>query len=474
MEQHIETFENKAHFFQQFDKLAHLKKKVIDGIKPQEFYRQLLTFLHDISHSEIGLIGFVKKEGQDKVLRLYDLVDFSKNNNKQEQFDEQIKKGAIIKEFESLVNSKLDLDQVRLILPIDKHINNYLTLPLIVKNNITTVILIANRQSGYDKKLAEQLSFFCDSINLMIELKRHHSLIHDIVKQDRLTLLHSQTFFEHSMPSVIAYHQRENKSFCLLLIEISNLKAINQELGHSLGDRLLYQFTQRLDLNIKHRDIMVRVSGSKFVIILNDIPDFLTAGNVAKRIYNIIVSPFYIDDHTINCKYSIGVSCYPEAGQSYEELMKNAEVALYKAQNKDGFQFYSEELDNEFIEANEIEKELITALEKEELYVEYQPQVHIFTQMITGFEGLLPWKHPIRGNIPPSIFIPIAIKNGLAEAINLYVLNRTIKDFKSILENREYPLKISINVSPHVENFENHNQELTALIKNSGNILKAI
>jgi diguanylate cyclase (GGDEF)-like protein len=227
-------------------------------------------------------------------------------------------------------------------------------------------------------------------------------------------------------------------------IDIDRFKDINDTLGHETGDKLIKAVSKRLAARLRADDFLARFGGDEFAVLcMSAASDADT--KLASRINSAFAEPFSIDGQTICVTASIGIAKAPEHGRSSDELMRHADIALYEAKNqgRDRAMTFSSEMASNVETRRAIEVDLRTAIEREELRLNYQPIVSCRTGAIVGAEALLRWRHPIRGDISPATFIPIAEVSGLMPMLGTWILERAIQDAKLWPD-----LEIAINLSP--------------------------
>lgn len=281
---------------------------------------------------------------------------------------------------------------------------------------------------------------------------------------DSLTGIPNREFFYWQINKYLQENQESEslQPFAILFIDIDRFKNINDTLSHSVGDKLLEYFTHRLISVIPSNYFLARWGGDEFILIapleLSDnnqsLAQTLTtrmtlAKAVAKNIINILREPFLIEKYSIFTTCSIGIALYPEDGSDEKHLIKNADIALYRAKRmgRNNFQFYSNTLNQEQMLLFELENSLYNSLKNEELFLTYQPQLNLKTNKIEGVEILLRWQHPILGIISPSKFIPLAEETGLIISIGEWVLQKACEEGKRWLDLGYPPIMIAVNVS---------------------------
>lgn len=271
-----------------------------------------------------------------------------------------------------------------------------------------------------------------------------------IASHDALTNLYNRREFENLLDITIANYRRERSSFALFLLDIDNFKAINDSLGHLHGDSFLKKFSEQLSTLIRQGDILSRIGGDEFTVIMSRLKSPSAARKLAARIIKELNVPYLVNEKLLTSTISIGISIYPLDGTTTEELLKNADIALYNAKKsgKNTYRFYTEKLSAEQHREAEIESHLRLALENDEFFLCYQPQYNLITNEIVGAEILLRWHNEKLGDIPPSEFIPVAENSNLMNSIGNWVLDKACQQAKEWAEQYKRYLFFSINVSP--------------------------
>jgi len=266
---------------------------------------------------------------------------------------------------------------------------------------------------------------------------------------DHLTGINNRLQLEKMIKHKMKRAKKKNHLLALLFIDLDNFKSINDHLGHHIGDLLLKEIANRLKSTIRANDFIARIGGDEFAIILGKIKDIETAGEIAKKILNILTVPFSLDGNDVIITSSIGIATYPFADTELTSLIQSADIAMYhaKASGRNNFQYYTEELHKKHKKMSYLDSSLKFAIERKELFLAYQPIFDLTDRTLVGMETLLRWKHPELGLISPDLFIHIAEENGMIEALGWWVL-RTVGehvkqwDFSSFKE-----FKLSINIS---------------------------
>jgi diguanylate cyclase (GGDEF)-like protein len=277
------------------------------------------------------------------------------------------------------------------------------------------------------------------------ERRRAEERITHMARHDALTDLPNRVLLrerlEHELKRV-----KRGESLAVLCLDLDHFKSINDTLGHPIGDELLKLVADRLRGCTREPDTIARLGGDEFAIIMTQMHQPEDAAILARRIRESIVKPYHVDGHQIVSDISIGISIAPIDGSEPDQLLKNADMALYGAKG-DGrgiYRFFESEMDRRMKERRDLEMDLRQALENGEFALHYQPLVNLQTSEITAFEALLRWNHPERGLISPADFVPIAEETGLIVPIGEWVLRTACKETANWPEQ----VKVAVNLSP--------------------------
>lgn len=273
--------------------------------------------------------------------------------------------------------------------------------------------------------------------------------IHFMAHYDALTCLPNRILLHDRILQAITAAPRLGNKVAILFLDLDRFKAINDTLGHSTGDLLLQSVAERLKGCIRSSDTIARLGGDEFIIVLRDLEDGVYAGTVAQKILETISTPFMIRDIELNTSASIGISLYPDDGMANEELIANADVAMYRSKEngRNNYQFFAPDMNDSAYERLTMENNLRKALERQEFVLYYQPQVNSETGRIIGAEALVRWRHPEMGLVPPGMFIPIAEESGLIVTIGEWILREACRQNKSWQQEGLSPIPVAVNLS---------------------------
>lgn len=235
----------------------------------------------------------------------------------------------------------------------------------------------------------------------------------------------------------------------LIYIDLDDFKTINDSLGHETGDRYLVAIAERLRDATRGCDTVCRLGGDEFLLILENINDERDVSSIAANVQERISHPVITGQHKLVCSASIGVAVYPNDGDRYEELVKKADIAMYRSKDmgRNTVHYYNPSMNSDALGRMQLLEDLRVALAGDQLYVEYQPIVLLATGEIVGAEALVRWQHPIRGFIGPDVFIPLAEKSGLIVEIGAWVLERACRDIFKLQQECTKDFRVAVNVS---------------------------
>jgi len=279
-------------------------------------------------------------------------------------------------------------------------------------------------------------------------LEQEKTDLYNLSRTDALSGLANRNYLEERVIQIIAESERRNKEFALLFLDLDHFKSINDSLGHDIGDELLRSVAHTIQDVLRVNDVVARIGGDEFVIVLTHYQDELELIEIISRIQEKLMKPWQIKTYPIHITSSIGITIYPKDGTNLLSLMKNADIAMYEAKSKGrrGYHFFTKELNDKTQEYIELTNTMQEALTKDQYELFYQPQNNVTTGEIIGAEALIRWKHPDKGMISPYAFIPIAEHNGFIIELGKWILETGIKQKKS-WEDEGINIKLSINVA---------------------------
>jgi diguanylate cyclase (GGDEF)-like protein len=266
---------------------------------------------------------------------------------------------------------------------------------------------------------------------------------------DALTDLPNRVLLYDRIGRQMAQTRRNQRVMALLFIDLDRFKNVNDSLGHQAGDRLLQAVARRLIGCVRDADTVARLGGDEFVVVLSEINSPEDAANVAQKVLEALSQPFRIADQDLHITPSVGICTFPRDGEDVETLMRNADIAMYHAKEmgRNNYQFFTAEMNATAHQRLALENDLRRALERSEFILHYQPQLDLKTGEIVGFEALVRWRHPDRGMVPPSQFIPVAEDTGLISRLGEWVLQQACAQAAEWQKAGYAHLQVAVNLS---------------------------
>ena len=298
----------------------------------------------------------------------------------------------------------------------------------------------------YENQPTRFFVFFKD----ITEKKRAEQRLDRLARYDSLTRLKNRNSFIDTLEVSIQQHNRAGDELSIFFIDLDRFKAINDRMGHEVGDALLVAAADRLNMCCRNTDTIARWAGDEFVLLLTQQSQNRSAITVAEKIVKAFEAPFIIDNREIHSSCSIGIAKFPNDGNDADALISRADHAMYQAKNEGAgtFRFFTNEMNERMQKRLKVESELRRAIKREEFVLHYQPQVNVKTGKLSGVEALIRWQHPTDGMVYPDAFIEIAESCGLIGNIGDWVMATALEDAASWLKKEGAPLKVSINLSP--------------------------
>jgi diguanylate cyclase (GGDEF)-like protein/PAS domain S-box-containing protein len=269
---------------------------------------------------------------------------------------------------------------------------------------------------------------------------------------DSLTALANRALFKDRVEHALIRTRRQPPSVAVLFLDLDGFKEVNDSLGHAAGDRLLTQVAERLRSCVRPGDTVARFGGDEFAVLIEDATDDAEVTMVAERVLDGLRQPFEMSGRELHVRGSIGIARMDSDVEGADQLLRNADLAMYraKAAGHGGFEWYNPDMHTELVQRVQLEADLRRALENGELFLHYQPTFELSTGRIIGAEALARWRHPTRGLVPPTEFIPIAEATGLIRPIGAWVLReacRQAASWQRTGEHHDQPLTLNINLS---------------------------
>jgi len=301
------------------------------------------------------------------------------------------------------------------------------------------------------------------------ELQKQSQILKYQAEHDPLTKLPNRLLFIDRLKQALKHAKREKERVSVLFFDLDRFKEVNDTYGHEVGDKLLQEVTKRLKENRRSEDTVARLGGDEFtLLLLNQDEDGII--HIVNSIMEKMQKPFYINNLELYTTFSIGISSYPEDGSTHDELLRNADTAMYeaKASGKNNYHFYNAEMTKIAMQRIKLEKELRQALENNEFIAYFQPKIDVTENKVVGLEALIRWQHPTIGLIFPDQFIPFAEEIGLITAIDNYMMYTSMKQVLMWQQKGIECGKLSINLSARQLNSKSYLKELQSALNETG------
>lgn len=303
----------------------------------------------------------------------------------------------------------------------------------------------------------------------ILERKRIQVKLDRLAHYDNVTGLNNRHFFNDRLDSVISRSEKFMEKTVLMFIDLDNFKTVNDTLGHDVGDELLQLVAERLANTVRFGDVVCRIGGDEFAIILENVSELSVASMIAEKCLATLAQPIEISGNELHIGASIGVSVYPDDAQDKYTLLKYADTAMYYAKNggKNAYRVFEQSMQEDAQKRFTMENNLRRGMEREEFVLHYQPQIDVTSGQITGVEALIRWIHPELGIITPAEFIPIAEDTGLIVEIGEWVIREACQEMKRWNEEG-HKLRVAINLSGRQLKERNFVENVLAIVEETG------
>ena len=335
------------------------------------------------------------------------------------------------------------------------------------------VVEAEKKQTATERELLCHDSFFvltlqpvvdADYVNLYgRDITKRKETEEQIVNFDDLTGLPNRALFQDRLKQVLGHARRTGKLVAVHLIDLDHFKDINDTMGHDAGDALLKGIGERLLGCVRTSDTVARIGGDEFGVIQVEPNNADSIAILAQKLLKSLEQPFKIDGHDVHSNASIGITVFPDDAEKPEEILRNADMALYhgKGENRGTYNFFVTKMNDEVQRRRAIEDDMRAGLERGEFVLHYQPKLHIRSNRITGMEALIRWNHPQQGFMSPAEFIPVAERSKLIVPIGEWVLREACARNKAWTDAGLGPIKVAVNLSA----VQIHETDLTATVR---------
>jgi len=302
----------------------------------------------------------------------------------------------------------------------------------------------------YDEQQA--IRYFVGIFSDISQQKQSEAKLAHMAYHDPLTNLPNRTQLKSRLQQEIRYAKRHSDGLALVFLDVDHFKHINDSVGHLVGDEVLREISTRLSQRLRLEDMVARIGGDEFVVLLNGIKGIESATRVVSKLMSIFAEPLRVSTgDQLKLTGSMGVALYPFDGEDSDTLLRNADAAMYRAKRcgRNNFAFYTESLTRKSMNHLKLQAGLHNALAQKQFFLCYQPQINICSGELAGFEALLRWQHPEQGLVSPAEFIPVAERLGLIADIGLWVIRETCLQGRAWLDKGYRFGRIAVNVAAH-------------------------
>jgi diguanylate cyclase (GGDEF)-like protein len=343
-----------------------------------------------------------------------------------------------------------------LILPIYQMVNQ-LQQPVTKGGNVHTELLDDHRQDEFGLLAyhfnQSKVALDRNNQDLKLQIKERQQAEHQLkhlALHDPLTGLPNRTLFQDRLEHAIEQSKRQQNKFAVFFMDLDNFKIINDTMGHDTGDELLKQVAVRLSDTGRKADTVARLGGDEFAFIINKVDTIEIGMSFAQRLNSLLKAPIEVNGNDISMGSSIGITIYPDDAINSEELLRNADIAMYQAKDdgRNTTRFFTSEMNDKLQRNKDILTDLTTSLAQDDFELYYQPLFTIDNNALVGAEALIRWHHPEKGMISPDQFITVAEQSGLINELGDWILAQACREINTFVNSGVLPIRVAINISP--------------------------
>jgi diguanylate cyclase (GGDEF)-like protein len=425
--------------------LAQMDDAVLTKLDVGALIRSALRCLRLVTLADVVVLGLFESDTAD-AMRIFTIRKGERN-----RIDSQkLEMSAELKRRIPLTPTRKTAPDFEARLREENGIGHYFALPISRGSRAWGVMVSCHQaQTELSSSQLKMLSGVANRLIAGFSGAERDEKLHSLAYVDPLTGLPNRVAMQSLLTQQLANSASTKTMTAILFIDLDRFKQANDTHGHAFGDRLLVQAANRIRNHVREDDVVARIGGDEFTVILPDVKTPREAGSVARKLIQSLSRRFEIDGHTIYTGASVGIAMYPDDGVGGPELLKMADTAMYRAKSagRSRFAFYEEPMNAESKRRSVLDGELRNALERKELVLHYQPQIDLKTGALCGVEALVRWQHPTRGLLYPNDFIAYAEEIGLIPEIGAWVMGEACQQYQRWREEGVRVPRVSVNVS---------------------------
>jgi diguanylate cyclase len=464
--------------------LIGIQEMFIAGEAATVIFDHVLEVLLKATESAYGFVGSILQADDGRpYLKTHAITNISWDDESEKFYSENAPQGLEFRNLESLFGYTIKTGEMVLTnAPSDdprscgipkEHppLSAYLGCPIYGATGLIAMVGLANRPNGFDEAVVLAIQPILKSIASILEAKHHQVALEKLAKFDELTSLYNRRSFNNQLKSL--FNKKEAEDFLLLLIDLKAFNAVNDSLGHRVGDLVLQHHAKLIEQWATENDgDAFRMGGDEFSVIIPGSYDRKHAKHRAQNLQQLVAKPFEIEGDHIKVNASVGVIASQKSSLPIEQFVKYADFSLYWAKLSHDVCLLDDEMIMAYHRQVKLKLRLTKALEESLLTVEFEPIEDFKLGNVTGYEALLRWQDDEFGVIEPEEFIPLAEAMGLASVVNVYVLNYVLKNIEKIssITNNN----VGVNLSPNVHNLDKHYAELSQILQQYSSALEKI
>lgn len=444
-----EVLKSEARSREEITRLLQTIAKDVSGLQGRTYFETLGEFLSQVLDADMVIISKLA-EDKENIDTLITYIDKQKVENISYPLagtpcETVIKEGAMVfnGNVQELYPDDDDLFKLQL--------KSYIGTPMYDGKGQVIGHLAVLKRSEFEQTGKTQLIIDSVTSRAASELLRnvHEQIINHQARTDSLTGLYNRAMFMDLMSQAIHSAARHERKLAVIFIDFDNFKLVNDQLGHSQGDKLLVEATKRLRNALRSEDILARFGGDEFIVLLPQIDNSQSIEAVTRNIQKLLAKDVQLDTTSLTISCSMGVAIYPGDGITTDSLINHADTAMYRAKDlgRNNVQFFTEDMNIRMEQQRELEHDLRQAISKQEFELYYQPIINIRSGEVAKVEALIRWQHPQRGLVSPDQFIPFAEQSGQIISISEFVLKQACTDLPKLREHFKSLERVSINCS---------------------------